>query len=180
MRIREHLYFAPDVKFSELDISGDILPDQFEKRIRGYYIDPAIEAAKAGHAFASGLVWVACIDALAYFQARGSKKGGDRFRIWCEAHLPSFNDDEMSRRFYKDFRNGLVHNARIKNGGEFTLESDCTVEVRESILSINPLHLAKEVSDALNRYIALLKADDDARARFLDRICSDFEYELNN
>ena len=179
MRIREHLYFAPDVKFSELDMSGDILPDQFKKRIRGYYIDPAIKAAEAGHAFASGLLLVACIDALAYFET-GSEQVSERFRQWCKMHLASFNDDEMSWRLYKDFRNGLVHNARINNGGEFTLESDCTVEVEESILSINPLRLAEEVSDALNRYIERLKADDGERACFLARIRSDFKYELNN
>lgn len=178
MIIKNELYFAPGVKFAELDTSGNILPDQFQKRIYGYYLEPARKAAEANDAFASGVLLVSCIDALAYFQT-GSYEVGERFKNWCQC-LPSFNELETRERFYLDFRNGLVHNARIKNGGEFTLESKSTVEVRGQILSINPLHLCKEVSGALDRYVKDLKANRSMRTQFIGMIVSDFSYELNN
>jgi len=178
MRIREELYYAPNIKFSELDKTGRQLPDQFEKRIRGYYLEPAIKLAKAGYAFASGVLLVTCIDALARAQTE-NQKVGDRFKAWCEKELPSFREKNLSRRFYEDFRNGLVHEARIKNGCEFSLKSESTVQEKGKILSINPLYLGKELSDALACYIKLLKGNDKERKRLSEKVLADFAYEIN-
>jgi hypothetical protein len=179
MLIKEELYYAPDIRFADLDLSGNLLPDQFKTRIHGYYLLPAAQACEAGHAFAAGALLVSCIDALARIRS-GNKAVGPRFRNWCEQELPSFRGNQISIRFYDDFRNGLIHEARIKNGGEFTLESNSTVERKDHILSINPLCLLKEVSVALDRYVALLKQNGNERNSFLQKIVSDFAYELNH
>ncbi len=42
--------------------------------------------------------------------------------------LTSFASDELAARFYDDFRNGLVHEAKIKQGGQFSLELQSTVQ----------------------------------------------------
>jgi hypothetical protein len=46
MKLGDILYFAPNVKFSDLDLSGVKLPDQFEARIRGFYLGPAKSLAQ--------------------------------------------------------------------------------------------------------------------------------------
>jgi len=177
MRIKDELYFAPGIRFAKLDSSGDNLPDQFSKRIVGYYLEPAIQLAKSDHAFASGVLLVTCIDALARYST-GKENVGDRIKEWCQQELPSFNDENTSERFYCDFRNGLVHEARIKNGGEFTLQSNRAVQTKGPILCINPSYLYEEVSQALNRFIELLKADDDKRKKLAEKITSEFKFEL--
>lgn len=95
--IKNELFYAPNVRFADLDLLGNSLPDQSEARLRGYYLVPAIEACKSGHAFAAGLILVSCIDAVARTRS-GNAKVGCRFRTWCHQELPSFGDHEISNR----------------------------------------------------------------------------------
>lgn len=178
MRVGKELFFAPKIRFSDLDFSGEKLPEQFYQRILGYYIQPALDSAKKGYAFASGLLIVSCIDALARIQTGGKVR--KRFKNWVKENINSFNNYKTREIFFENFRNGLVHEARIKNGGEFSLEIKKTVENKGQILLVNPKLLAKEVLDALKNYISLLKENDNIRKEFLEKIKTDFEYEINN
>jgi len=178
MRIGEHLYFAPGITFSNVDTRGDTFPQQVTKRIRGFYLVPARALAEAGHAFASGVMLVAAIDALARLQTGRDDVGG-RFRDWCAAHLPSCTD-AISERFYKGFRNGLVHEARIKDGGEFSLEARETFQEIGDILSCNPTCLLAEVEAALDAYLHTLEVDSAELEALRGRICDDFAYEFSN
>jgi ribonuclease HI len=168
---------TPGISFPEIDLSGKQLPQQFAQRIRGYYIEPAVDAATAGYTFASGLILVSSIDALAEIQT-GNKRVGSRFRKWTAAELKSFKNPDVNKRFYEDFRDGLVHNARIKRGSQFSLDQNATVVYERSILSINPRLLADEVEDALSRLVTKLVTSDPLRDLFLSRIRSEFEEEL--
>lgn len=178
MRLDDILYFAPGVRFSEVDLSGTELPSQFERRLRGFYLDPAVLLAKSNHAFASGLVLISCIEALARVQTVGKKGDGQRFKDYIKNELKSFKDDDIAERLWEDFRNGLVHEARIKEGGQFSLDPPHTVDFSHSILTVNPLALADEVSDALSNFVTSLKSDGALLDRFLKQICSDFADEL--
>jgi len=79
MRIGDHLYFAPDITFSNVDITGTTLAQQMGDRIRGFYLEPAHVLIENGHAFASGVMLVVAIDALARLET-GSQNVGERFR----------------------------------------------------------------------------------------------------
>ena len=177
MKIGDIVYFAPSVKFSGLDLSGKELPEQFDSRIRGFYLEPAEEMADSSHALASGLLVVSCVDALA--RLRSTATVGHRFCTWIRDELPSFHDAHIARRFYDEFRNGLVHEARIKNGGQFSLEQAKTVDTGSGVLSINPKYLVSEVGVALQRYIFELKAKPSACNDLLKRLKKDFQYELS-
>ena len=41
--LKGSVYFAPGIKFSDLDIYGDQFPDQYRRRIKGLYLDPATD-----------------------------------------------------------------------------------------------------------------------------------------
>src|SRR6266481_5371770 len=71
-RIADQLYFAPNVRFADLDWTGVRLPTQFHQRMSGFYLKPAIVLAEAEHAFASGVLVVCAIDALALFTTGSS------------------------------------------------------------------------------------------------------------
>ena len=178
MRIREHLYFAPGVKFADVDIDGRTLADQVAHRVRSFYLQPACALVDAGHAFASGVMIVVAIDALARLQTGRADVGG-RFRDWCTANLPSC-DAAISRRFYEAFRNGLVHEARIKDGCEFSLEARETFVKIGDILSCNPALLLGEVEAALDAYVRTLEANAAELESLRCRIRQDFGYELSN
>ena len=179
MRIREHLYFAPGIKFSNIDTTGTTIAEQVCSRIQGFYLQPVHLLIEGGHAFAAGVMLVVAIDALARLET-GNARVGDRFRYWCTAHLPSCTDTTISKRFYEAFRNGLVHEARIKDGGEFSLEIERTFKEIGKILSCNPKYLLGEVETALSAYRIALEEDVAQLEAVRGRILNDFAYELNN
>jgi len=41
--LKGSVYFAPGIKFSDLDIYGDQFPDQYRRRIKSLYVDPATD-----------------------------------------------------------------------------------------------------------------------------------------
>ena len=65
MKLGDVLYFAPGIRFDQVDLGGPRLPEQFRQRVRGFYIAPAEKCAEMDYAFAAGVLLVSCIDALA-------------------------------------------------------------------------------------------------------------------
>ncbi len=176
MRIGDLLYFAPGIRFDQVDLVGPELPSQFRHRITGFYIDPAEACANLGHAFAAGVLLVSAIDALARIRFRGGV--GARFRRFAREELQSFPDDDLAERFYDEFRNGLVHEARLKNGGQFSLGVAETVVLLGGLLLINPRCLADEVRTALDSYIALLQHDAGELGKLATRLKQDLAEDL--
>jgi hypothetical protein len=179
MRIAEHLYFASNIRFSQVDLSGNALPEQFETRIRGFYLDPAISLAATGQAFASGALLVVTIDAIARLDGTKTQVG-ERIRDWCERRLPSLSTSDMRNHFNEDFRNGLVHEARVKNGSEFDLQERHAAIFAGGRLILNPGLLADEVSSGLTTFVATLQSDAAANQTFVKLFTSEFHYELTH
>jgi hypothetical protein len=171
MRIGDLLYFAPNLTFDKVDLNGPRLPEQFELRMTGFYIDPAEECARSNYAFAAGVLLVSAIDALA--RLRFGDGVGMRFTKFVRDELQSFKNDGLARRLYYEFRNGLVHEARLKKGGQFSLKIETTVEQLDGLLLVNPKCLAKEVRKALDSYVALLGRDELERRKLAKALMRD-------
>jgi len=157
MKIDDLLYFAPGVRFDQVDLNSPKLPEWFRRRVEGFYVRPAKECAHNGHAFAAGVLLVSCIDALS--RLRFGPGVGERFVRFVREELKSFAYGNHAERFYQDFRNGLVHEARIKEGGQFSLEVGTTVQESDGLILVNPDMLAGELESALESYINLLQTD---------------------
>lgn len=176
MRIGDLLYFAPGIRFNQVDLHGPGLPQQFQQRIEGLYIRPVEECVACHHAFAAGLLLVSCIDALARLRfGNGVEK---RFTKFAREQLASFITDDLASRFYLEFRNGLVHEARLKEGGQFSLETSVTVEKVNGLLLINPRLLAREVQSALETYVTLLKADSSKLQALVNALQRDHDKDF--
>jgi len=167
MKIEDILYFAPGIKFSEVDLNGPKLPDQFRIRVDEFYLVPAQKCVEAKHAFAAGVLLVSCIDALAYMRFGG--RAGKRFKRFTREQLLSFSSDDLANHFYDDFRNGLIHEGRLKKGGQFSLDIKRTVILSDGILIVNPTCLAQETSAALRSYLHLLQTDNAERKKLAER-----------
>lgn len=178
MRIGDFLYFAPELRFSDIDGSGRQLPRQLQLRIEGFYLIPAETLAANGNGFACGVLCVCGIDALALF--RHPKQGvRKRFISWTQAELSSFRGDpNLAVQFYENVRNGLVHETRLKNGAEFILDGDQTISVRGGLLQINPRVLIGEIRDALTRFVSVLEVDDTENRRLRRVLRDSFSFEL--
>lgn len=170
--------FAPCVPFRDLDLDGSSLPDQFRERIYEFYLRPARVTAKANYAFAAGLLVGAAIEALSRL-ARPDLGVGQRFVQWMSEELSSFRDKNLARRFYRDFRNGLVHECRIGSGSRFSLDSQrqCVKVVGEA-LSINVTLLIEEVVQALERFVRSIKMNPEARLKLSNTLRSEFAIDL--
>ncbi|MDB4890453.1 MAG: hypothetical protein JWL61_2308 [Gemmatimonadetes bacterium] len=173
MRFEDGLYFAPGVRFIDLDLSAADLADKWWSRIEGFYLSPARTAADAGAGFASGVLAVSALDAMARIVV-GSSQVRVRFKRFANENLPSFVADEAAEALWDQFRNGLVHEGRIKDGAEFTLESPVTLAQIDDVWRINPARLIDELTNAAE---SLLR-DESVREAISMRIAEDFVKEL--
>ena len=117
MREGDDLFFAPGVRFSEVDLAGPTLAKHYRARIDGFYLNPARLCIGQSYAFAAGLLLVSAIDFMAgrHHSAEGlvGRGGGADFRPFARKELRSFVSDDLTQRLFDDFRNGLSHELRI-------------------------------------------------------------------
>lgn len=171
MNIGEILYFAPGLRFDEVDLQGENLPKHFELRIKGFYLQPAEVCVRDEHAFAAGLILISCIDALARYRFGN---GVEEVENFIATELSGFHrDNGLARRFYIEFRHGLVHEARIKNGGQFSFQRRASVVEESGLLLVNPIHLLNDVESALTVYVRLLESDSQERSKLALRLRKD-------
>jgi len=180
MNIKDILYFAPGIRFDEVHLNGPELPLQFRRRVAGFYVEPSEECVRRGYAFAAGVLLVSCIDALARlrFPKISDRQNGGRFKRFAQNELQSFSHPDLAKRFYDDFRNGLVHEGMLKNGAQFSLDFGKTLKQCGAFLIVNPEYLAKEVSSALDSYVDLLGRDDGEHQRLADKLREDFSEDF--
>ena len=182
MREGDDLFFAPGVRFSDVDLLGPRLAEHYRARIYGFNLDPARLCIHHGYAFAAGLLLVSTIDFMAGLhhsaEALDGREVGDDFRRFARQKLRSFASDDLARRLYSHFRNGLSHEARMKNGGEFSFNWRQTVRQLGGRLCINPANLLEEVEEALERQLAELSENNAMRAQAAERLRTLFAREF--
>jgi len=196
-RTREgELYYSPSCKFEDLkkvidNGDKDKIIIMFKERVKELYLEPArllIEHAKEdrnmGFVFSAGLICVSVIDFLGrFYMGCPEKDVGSRFICWLLSYMrPPFNG-YLAKRFYEDFRNGLVHECRIKNGGEFSLNKGETIkgEVDDNgvrYLVVNPEKLLKKLEDGFKNYLDDLQQDEDMFRQFVECLKKDFKEDF--
>ena len=200
-RTREgELYYSPSCKFEYLKRLIDNKEERgllkcFEERVEELYLKPAyvlIEEANnkksdnssMGLVFSAGLICVSAIDFLGRFYFGCPKDEVEcRFVGWLLKYMsPPFNA-LLAKKFYKDFRNGLVHECRIKNGGEFSLNEGETI--REEVddngvryLVVNPEKLLKKLEDGFKNYLDDLRQDENMLSQLVECLKKDFKEDF--
>ena len=184
MRIKDVLYFTPKIKFSALCFEniGSII-EAFRQRVDGFYLNPARYLVEQGEAFACGLICSATIDLIARYSLPKVKKVSCRICIWLQDNIPDFNTTESRRtalaeRFYDDFRNGLVHEGRIKNLGQFSFDYNGLICMIDGAMIINPKILLQHITYALNIYCDTIKLIDKESQILIKQLKEDFEEEI--
>lgn len=167
MRVRDIVYFSPKYRFIDLEWGNkENLVLAFTDRVEGFYLTPARQLNDAGQAFASGVICVTTVDFLARIQT-GEEKVGQRIEKWLVDNLSAFAGPDpqnpkrtLAQRFCGEFRNGLVHEGRIKNGGQFSYDDTDLVRIVEPVMIVNPNTLLEGISDSFYRYIKKVSSDE--------------------
>jgi hypothetical protein len=175
-RIDDELQFAPGIPFTALDFRYGKLPKQFYRRIVGFYLSPAVELANRRHDFAAGLLAVCAADALAGFITGAS--GTTERMVGFFRQIDGLGDEEVARLFVDHFRNGLVHEARVKSGGEFSLTAERVAQRRGASLAVNPALLANAVHARLEVFRQQLEKTPADLNALKKKIRSRFSAEL--
>ncbi len=170
------LYFAPDIPFTELVKTGWMeIVDQYRKRFEGYYLAPIDYLTQKGDyrlAFAAGALLVSLIDALSVLEIypnQRNDRSGNRYKTFLQNELPSFEKEWIAETFYEHFRNGLLHEGRIKNGSMFSYDrKDSVSEILPDVLSINPASLKEEVLFCLEKILRQYDGDDNKRSMLVN------------
>jgi hypothetical protein len=141
-------WFSPSVKWADIDLCDSSLVDKVVDRIDGFYLGPAEALAKQDHPFAAGLIVLCALDAIARLRTglSGDKKGDVEKRFVAVAmELRSFKAEGNAKALYDRFRNGVVHEARVKQSAAFSCEESSTLRWSGKQAIVNPELLVGEV-----------------------------------
>lgn len=181
MRVGDILYFSPKYKFSDInwDDKEDLI-NAFKDRVKGFYIEPAVKLNDDKNGFAAGVLCVTTIDFLARVTI-GSDNVGERIEQWLRRYINKFNQMDpdnrnrtITRRFYEEFRNGLVHEGRIKNCGQFSDNFNELIHIEDKIMVINPVLLLEETKTSFETYMDDVESDTSLFHQFRCALIRDF------
>jgi hypothetical protein len=79
-----------------------------------------------------------------------------------------------ARRFYEEFRNGLVHEGRIKNCGQFSDNFSELIHMEDTIMVINPVLLLEAIKTLFETYMDNVKDDTSLFHQFRCALIRDF------
>ena len=181
MKVGDYVFFAPGIHFRDLDLDGSRLPEQYGVRIEGYYLTPAQRAVEASDAFAAGLLAFAAIDAISriyYGPNRSKRMGGSDFRSFAQQRLKSFSEATNADILYEKYRNGLVHEARLKEGCQFEIGCSRTIDTSGPTPIIDPGRLVDEVRISLKQIVSEMEVSQQFRDQFARCLREEFKFEL--
>jgi len=120
------------------------------------------------------------IDFLARITIRADNVG-ERIERWLRKYITKFNQKvpdnrsrTLARRFYEEFRNGLVHEGRIKNCGQFSDNFSELIHMEDEIMVINPVLLLEEIKTSFETYMDNLENDTSLFHQFRCALIRDF------
>lgn len=185
MKVGDYLYFSPNVKFRDLKWDEkEVLINAFIDRVEGFYLKPAKELDELKRGFATGVLCVTAVDFLARIST-GIEEPGERMVKWLNDNIEQFrgpdpesSENTLAYRFYKDFRNGLIHEGRIKNAGQFSYDSEELVKVEKKVMTVNPDLLLKAIKKSFKEYIDKVEREEFSFQRFRYALIRDFQEDV--
>ncbi|MBK7666663.1 MAG: hypothetical protein IPJ32_04540 [Sphingobacteriaceae bacterium] len=143
MRVGDTIYFAPDLKAVDVDFDNQkqILLG-FQRRLVEYYLSPSRILDGHKQAFATGVLLMTTIDAITYYSIGGNDRIKDFIRQIEEVSRFDQNEQKKIAKGFDDyFRNGLIHEGRIKNCGQFSYDFNWLINFEDEFsLSIQTFY----------------------------------------
>lgn len=180
MRVDDVIYFAPGLKVVDFDITDkkQVL-EGFRSRINSYYLKPAAKLNELEDAFASGVILMTAIDAITYYSIGGKNRIKD-FMAQCHliAHFSEAERKKIVKAFDDYFRNGLIHEGRIKNGCQYSYQYGFTY-FDNTFLVINPHILHETIVEYFDTYFERLANEEAVFNNFYQKFFRQFNPEIS-
>jgi len=171
MDINNEIHFSPSILSSDLErICDDELLAGYKDRLMEWYISAAELLNSTGHGFGAGVILLTLIDCLAKVFVDENSLVGTRFKQFVEFHmnLPR----PLANILYDNFRNGLVHEGRIKGNFSFSYRIGSICCKYGSTTAINPEILCKSLKSVTEELFAQITPDK--RTEIIARIKIEF------
>ncbi len=204
MKIENKIYFAPGIEFKSVDWNDyQRLLEYFLARVHAYYIIPARRMSEwlqdvendpsilLGIAFGSGVISCTTIDFLARTELNTTAVK-NRYTYWLKKYIPGMNNPDpdaqqpiIAERFYEEFRNGLIHEGRIKNAGQFSLDADSFSSPSEVFtfvdhaMVVHPFNYLNAIEASLHQYYGELQGDPGKLAKFALTLQTTFQSDID-
>ncbi len=180
------LLFSLEDTFDQIDFKNkENLIRAFKNRIYDFWLYPAKKLDEQKHGFGSGLLCIATLEALARIRYAKYHKKTNEYRItkegfvtWLKENIVELKDDCHAKKFYEDFRCGLVHEGHIKGLGQFSYKMCQLVFCESGIMMVNPTILLKKAEEVLGKYLISLREDEGIFIQFQERLVMDFGNEV--
>ena len=204
MNIENKVYFAPGIEFKAVDWNDWLgLIEGFKRRVHAYYIAPAYNmrlwlpqakddpAILLGVAFGCGVICCTTIDFLARVESQIDYVR-KRYVDWLIFRIPGMDmidpdnpGQKIADRFYDEFRNGLIHEGRIKKAGQFSINpalfapSSQIISIVDHAMVVNPFNLLDATIAALDNYSNDLLNDVNLQKKFANFLKTVFTDDIN-
>jgi hypothetical protein len=156
------LYFAPGVLWSDVQLKNDgKFRQQLMQRFEGFYFKPAraLLNQSAPDDFAAGLLILCAFDAIARLWTGKPGEVAARFKETFEKFAPEalqvILDPRWSVAVYDSYRNGLVHELRIKKNALFDVKARDCISGDDSAWTVNPRGLLCIAEVALKSLVSV-------------------------
>ncbi len=183
------LFFAPGIKMADIDFDDtDRLIDAFDRRVRGFFVEPARFISKAdgkeGAMFACALLCAALIESLC--RAEELDQGNKHIATWLKKRVPDFGQQVGQQNktaadiFEERFRHGLAHSGYVASLGRLSDEIDGPVAIDAGIVTVNPFQLLDAIELAFQNFIKDLRDGRRDKGRFSHQLRAQFSNEVEH
>lgn len=100
------------------------------------------------------------------------------FRTFARHLLPSFAELNAADILWQNYRNGLVHEGRLKEGCQFELGGEATLNLTGPAPLVDPARLVAEVRAALDQLLKEMKESAPFRREVAKLLWREFRKEL--
>ena len=166
MRDKKKLYFSKKILFREIDWDDkENLICQIKDRIFEFYLDPAKALGELDYGFGQCVLLCTVLEFLASFENEEGKSKGKHFQQVVQ-RIHGF-DSKKSRRFWRNYRNGLVHEGYIKGLDQLSFTQKEVVSLEQNIMVVNPQILHKKIEFLVYQFVSLITTEQEQYTSFL-------------
>lgn len=181
MRINDVVYFSPDLRIVDVDFNDrPRILNAIQSRIEEYYLAPARMLNANNMAFAAGVMLLSAIDAIAYYSIPRNKSNSRIEALISQldgvGRFP--NPQSISSKICLNFRNGLIHEGRVKNGCQFAYNYPELLWQEHDFLILNPALLFQSISEYFEGFMNVLRRDLASYEQFSERLQRQFLNEV--
>lgn len=187
MRFEDEIYFSKNHQWGSINIDdGNDLLNKFKDRVQTLYLEQVTILNKADsyyNSFAVGVLLFSVIDCLGGYLT--THNGFENHLQMFLKESEEFNSEKkdaqrsISKKIRNSFRNGLVHNGRVKDSCQFDYDFDDKLFVlQDEILIINNKYLEELVINVFEKFIQSVKTNNKEMSKFVNRFKNDFADEL--